>query len=158
MSQPSSAAGIGGGTKGQRQSDRKGANTILVGAVDAALRNPLGTFDDPDDDPDGQQRTAAMEFRRRLERGNYHELFDRSLSDVIAQASQERNLATEIGALRFVLARLLAEEDDVAKLAASVARVSSVLVQATRVQRTISGEVADGLTEAMTRILAELDD
>jgi hypothetical protein len=158
VSQPCSAVGIGVGRKGQRQSDRKEANPTFVGAVDAALRHPLGAFDDSDDDPDEQRRTAAAEFCRRLERGNYHELFDRRLSDVIAQAAQERNLATEIGALRFVLARLLAEEDDIAKLAASVARVSSVLVQAARVQRAISGEVADGLTEAMTRILAELGD
>lgn len=130
----------------------------MVGAVDAVLRASGGRLADDDEDPDERRRILAADFRQRLEQGNFPALFDRKLSDVIAQAARERNLTTEIGALRFVLARLLAEENDPAKLAASVARVSSVLVQATRVQRTISGEVADGLTEAMTRILAELDD
>ncbi len=78
---------------------------------------------------------------------------------MIAQAAAERSLADEIGALRFVLARLLAEEQgqDAAKLAASVARVAGVAVQAARAQRAIGGELADGLTEALTQILAEFD-
>ncbi|HEV2106632.1 MAG TPA: hypothetical protein VGR16_00055 [Thermomicrobiales bacterium] len=130
----------------------------MADAVDTALRSASEPWAGPDEDPGELPRGAAAEFRRRLEMGDYQELLDRRLSDVIAQAAQDRSLVREIGALRFVLARLLAEEDDPAKLAASVARVSSVLVQATRAQRAISGEVADGLTEAMTRILAELDD
>ncbi|MGI8643678.1 MAG: hypothetical protein ACR2LS_06130 [Thermomicrobiales bacterium] len=128
----------------------------MIGAVDTALRAAASRADD--EDAEEQRRNAAATFRRWLEQGNFPALFDQKLSNVIAQAAQERNLSTEIGSLRFVLARLLAEEEDVGKLATSVARVSSVLVQATRVQRTIGGEVADGLTEAMTRILAELDD
>ena len=127
----------------------------MVGAADAVAR---AVFHVEEAEAEERQQHAAAEFRRRLEQGSFAALFERRLGEVIAEAAQERNLSTEIGALRFVLARLLAEEADVAKLAASVARVSAVLVQATRVQRTISGEVADGLTEAMTRILAELDD
>jgi hypothetical protein len=76
---------------------------------------------------------------------------------VIAQAAAERSLADEIGALRVVLARLLLEEDDLAKLVPGVARLTSVTVQAARAQRAIVGEQADGLTEAIAQILAELD-
>lgn len=128
----------------------------MVGVVDAVP--PAASFHGDDEESRERRKNAAAAFRRRLAEGSFPALFDQKLRDVIAEASRERNLSTEIGSLRFVLARLLAEEEDVGKLAASVARVSSVLVQATRVQRTIGGEVADGLTEAMTRILAELDD
>lgn len=145
--------------KGRRRPrDQREVNGEVADAVDTALRSAFKPWDGSDEDPGEQRRGAAAEFRRRLEMGDYQELLDRQLSDVIAQAAQDRSLVREIGALHFVLTRLLAEEDDSAKLAASVARVSSVLVQAARVQRAISGEVADGLTEAMTRILAELDD
>ena len=76
---------------------------------------------------------------------------------MIAQAAAERGVLEEIGALRLVLARLLVEEDDLTKLAANVARVASVAVQAARAQRTIDGEVAQSLTEALTQILIEMD-
>ncbi len=98
-----------------------------------------------------------MRFRRRLKQGDYQSLFEGRLKEVIAQAAAERSLTDEIGALRFVLARLLAEEEDVTKLATSVARVATVAIQAARTQRAISGELADGLTEALTQILTELD-
>lgn len=97
------------------------------------------------------------EFRRRLDEGDYRRLFDEKLKTVIGQAAIERGLADEIGALRVVLARLLLEETDLSKLVAGVARLASVTVQAARAQRAIAGEMADGLTEAIAQILAELD-
>jgi hypothetical protein len=100
---------------------------------------------------------AGAEFRRRLEEGEYRRLFDEKLKQVIAQAAIERGLADEIGALRVVLARLLLEEDDLSKLVSGVARLASVTVQAARAQRTIAGEVGDGLAEAINQYLAELE-
>ncbi|HEY7036016.1 MAG TPA: hypothetical protein VH482_32080 [Thermomicrobiales bacterium] len=104
-----------------------------------------------------ERTAAAAEFRRRLDEGDYRGLFDQTLREVIAQAAAERGLADEIGALRVVLARLLLEEADLSKLVTGVARLASVTVQATRAQRAIAGEQADGLTEAIAQILAELD-
>ncbi len=104
-----------------------------------------------------RRRRAAVRFRRRLKQGDYQGLFEGRLKEVIAQAAAERSLTDEIGALRFVLARLLAEEDDLTKLATGVARVATVAIQAARTQRAISGELPDGLTEALTQILTELD-
>jgi hypothetical protein len=92
-----------------------------------------------------------------LGEGDYQRLFDGPLREVIAQAAAERGLADEIGALRVVLARVLVEEDDLSKLVAGVSRLASVTVQAARAQRAIAGEQADGLTEAIAQILAELD-
>jgi hypothetical protein len=100
---------------------------------------------------------AVAEFRRRLESGDYRQLFDDKLKDVIAQAAAERGLTDEIGALRVVLARLLLEEEDLSRLVNGVSRLTSVTVQASRAQRAIAGEMADGLTEAIAQILAELD-
>ena len=99
----------------------------------------------------------AAEFRRRLDEGDYRRLFDAKLKEVIGQAAAERGLADEIGALRVVLARLLLEEEDLSRLVSGVARLASVTVQATRAQRAIVGDQADGLTEAIAQILAELD-
>ncbi len=115
-----------------------------------------------DGEADGEEagerrRRAGEAFRRRVEAGDSRGLFDRRLGEVIAQAAAERSLADEIGALRYVLARLLAEEEDPAKLAASVARVAGVAVQAARAQRAVTGDLADGLTAALTQILTELD-
>jgi hypothetical protein len=104
-----------------------------------------------------ERARRAKRFRERLEEGNYRALFDDYLARVITEAAAERGLVEEIGALRLVLARLLVEEDDLSKLAANVARVASVAVQAARAQRAITGEVAQGLTEALTQILIELD-
>ena len=71
--------------------------------------------------------------------------------------STEPGLGEEIGALRFVLQRLLAEEDDLARLAAGVARIASVVVQAAKAQQTMTGNQSDELAEALLTALAELD-
>jgi len=59
--------------------------------------------------------------------------------------------------LRFVLARLLAEEEDLSRLAGNVSRVVSVAVAAAKAQRAINGEVAQGLVDAFTHILLEVN-
>jgi hypothetical protein len=69
----------------------------------------------------------------------------------------EPGLSEEIGALRFVLQRLLAEEDDLARLATGVARIASVVVQAAKAQQTMTGNRSDELAEALLAALADLD-
>lgn len=80
----------------------------------------------------------------------------------MAQAAAGQGLADEIGALRVTLARLLVEEPDATRLAAAVARVAGVAVQAIRTQQAIGGEggPADeaALTALLCRLLGELDD
>jgi hypothetical protein len=71
--------------------------------------------------------------------------------------TSDAGLAEEIGALRFVLQRLLAEEDDLARLAAGVARIASVVVQAAKAQQTMTGNRSDELAEALLMALADLD-
>lgn len=118
---------------------------------------PGGWTEDGAVEARAERRAALEELRRRLAEGDYRTLYERRLGEVIAQAAALGGLADEIGALRFVLARLLAEEDDVSKLATGVARVTAVAVNAARTQRAISGDAAEGLTAALTQILIELD-
>ena len=102
----------------------------------------------------------AKIFEQRLASKNYLALFDPRVIRVMndAAAHLEKNgLGDEIGALRFVMARLLAEEEDITRLAGNVSRLVSVTVQAAKARRAISGEVANGLIEALTTILVELE-
>ena len=103
---------------------------------------------------------AADVFRERLERGQYRGLFDLNVQQVIDQAAAqvtEHGLIDELGALRMVLARILLEEQDLSRMVTNVTRVASVAVRAAQAQRVISGQAADGLTDALTTILVEVN-
>lgn len=105
--------------------------------------------------PPFEERDAAELFQERLAQGDYRSLLEPEVWEAIDSAGAERGLSNEIGLLRVVLVRLLSEEPDPSRLAQGVARVTSVLVQAARAQRAISGESAEGLAEAVTQILME---
>ena len=115
------------------------------------------TADRPSRTESGRRRAAKAAFRERLEAGDYRELFGGRLGEVMAQAAEEAGVADELGALRVVMARLLTEEEDLVVLAPLIARIASVSIQAARVQRAISGQLAESLTEALTTILADLE-
>jgi len=75
----------------------------------------------------------------------------------IAEQGRRESLAEEIGALRAVLARLLATDGaDVGRLSQSVPRVVNAIVRALRAQRLLAGETAGDLNEMLMRILADL--
>lgn len=76
----------------------------------------------------------------------------------IAEQGRRESLAEEIGALRAVLARLLATDGaDAGRLSQSVPRVVNAIVRALRAQRLLAGETAGDLNEMLTRILADLN-
>ena len=105
----------------------------------------------------GRRRAAKAAFLARVESGDYRELFGGRLGEVMAQAAEEAGVAAELGALRIVMARMMEEEDDLVVMAGLVARVASVSIQAARIQRAITGQLAESLTDAVTTILADLD-
>ena len=140
-----------------RRHDPIGPDVVTGSGWRRVLPGTRSEAADDEEDAGERRRRAGALFRKRLAQGDYRALFERRLGEVIAQAAADRSLTDEIGALRFVLARLLAEEDDLTKLATSVARVAAVAIQGARAQRAISGEAAGDLTDAVTRILAELD-
>lgn len=88
-------------------------------------------------------------------------VLDERIEEVVARFARDANLereslSEEIGALRVLLARLLAEEEDPARLATSIPRVVDAVVRAVRAQRAIGGEMADSLSGAVTQVLIEL--
>lgn len=105
---------------------------------------------------EGNESSAAERFRRRIAQGQYRQLFDVSLARILAQAAEHRDLDDEVGAVRFALARLIAEEPNPARLALGVARLTHAAVATSRERRECAQGQPDGLTEAMVRILAEL--
>ena len=104
-----------------------------------------------------RRRAAAAEFRARLEAGDYRGLFGRQVAGLMAQAAAEAGVDDEIAILRIVMARLVAEEDDPVTLAKAISRVAAVSITAARARRAINGQLAEGLTDAITSILAEID-
>lgn len=110
-----------------------------------------------DDAASPADRNLAEEFQERLDAGDWRQLPSPALRAVIDQAGAEPGLDDEIGVLRVVLARLLAEERDPTKLAAGAARIASVAVQAARARHALQGQQAENLTDAIAQILTELD-
>jgi hypothetical protein len=104
-----------------------------------------------------QRQAAAAEFRRRLEEGDYKGLFGGRLGSLMVQAAAEDGLDDVVGILRIVMAKLMVEEHDPVIQAKSLSRVAGVLIQAAKAKRAINGQLAEGLTDAITSILAELD-
>ena len=114
--------------------------------VPAAERAPAGsgTAAAPPTVTRVQGRRAVSELRRLEE-------LARGLA-----AGDAASLAGEIGAARLVLARLLREEADPVRLADGIAKAASVVFKARHLERLASGEAAESLAAAATRILEEL--
>lgn len=110
--------------------------------------------------PPAAQDAAAADplalFEAAVAGGSYAGLFGEKLRAVLADAAAQGSVDNEIGVLRYTLARVIAEERDPGRLAAAVARISAVIVQAMRAKRQISGELAEGITDAVAVILEEL--
>jgi hypothetical protein len=102
-----------------------------------------------------RRREAAAAFRARLDAGDYRGLFGERLNELMTQAASDGGVADELAMLRIVMARLLAEETDPVVLAKAISRVAAVSIQAARAQRAINGQLAEGLTDALTAILTE---
>lgn len=96
-------------------------------------------------------------FRERVESGRYADLLDERVRRVLREGAAIPGLDEELGAVRFALAKLLAEELDASKLAAGVARLTSAAVQAMKLDR-VRGDAAEtSLAELIEEILVDLD-
>lgn len=116
------------------------------------------SFADRLDREDHERRhQAAADFRDRLDAGDYRGLFGGRIGGIMQQAASESGVDDEIAILRIVMARLVAEETDPVTLAKAISRVAAVSIQAARARRAISGQIAEGLTDAITTILMEMD-
>jgi hypothetical protein len=117
----------------------------------------------------GRGRDTLRGERNRETSERERALFERRVQEVLGRLEQlmaagpssgsvsgRESLDQEIESLRLVLARLLAEEADPARLATSIPRVVDAVVRAIRAQRTLNGALAEGFTEALTQVLLEL--
>lgn len=78
------------------------------------------------------------------------------LGEIRETEGSELTLREEIGVLRLVLARVLAEEPDLNRQAASVPRIINTVIRAAQAQRLLAGTKSEAITEALTQILIEL--
>lgn len=82
---------------------------------------------------------------------------DLALRHEIEAAGRGDSLVEEVGALRVVLLRLLAERgDDPLDLAASIPRVVNATVRALQARRALAADKASDLTDTITTILQEM--
>jgi hypothetical protein len=97
-------------------------------------------------------------FQERMAHGRYDDLFAASLRMVLREGAAVRGVDIELGAIRFTIAKLLAEEPDAGKLAVSIARLTTAAVQLIKLGQTL-GDAADAsLAALLEEILIELDE
>ena len=115
---------------------------------------PAGDVDHADE---AGREAIRAEARRRLRHaiagGDYDGLLDPALWRLFDTAAETTGFGREIGALRFAMARLLAEEEDPRHLATHLARVATTIVRATQAQG--KGIAPDDPVRAA--LLAEID-
>jgi hypothetical protein len=97
------------------------------------------------------------QFRERIADGRFDDLLEGPLQRVLQEAAAIRGMDIELGALRFALAKLLAEETDASKLASGLARLTSAIAQAQKVQLTIGNATDASLAALLNEILIDLE-
>lgn len=90
----------------------------------------------------------ANEVARRL----YQDLFTSGERAALAGAAESNDLEQELGLLRVLIRRSVAEGQDLETVSRSIAR----LAQALRVQHVVKGQAAKNLDEALAKVLAEV--
>lgn len=103
------------------------------------------------------QALARARTQHAIAAGDYDALLDPAhwrLLDAAAAAEPD-GFQREIGALRVVMARLLAEEDDPGKLATHLSRLTMTIVRARLAQATLAAGADDPLRRQLLSLLAE---
>lgn len=95
---------------------------------------------------EGRARRAAVWLDR----------LERDAARIIEESGAQGDLVDEVGALRYALMRVLAEIQDPVELSLAVSRIVNATKGALVAQRVVSGDTASDLTEALTRVLAEM--
>lgn len=113
-----------------------------------------------DRDPGQEEaRTLARErIRRAMAGGDYDGLLDPALWRLLDLAAATSGFGREIGALRFAMARLLAEEEDPRQLATYLAKVTTMIVRATQAQRQSISTADDPIRAALLSAVDERDE
>lgn len=110
--------------------------------------------EDEEDDPRKELRAA---FERRVDRGRYDELLSPQIRALMQSGAAIRGLDEELGAIRYALQKLMAEEQDANKLAAGIARLTSASVQAMKLGQMLGDASDASLADLFNEILSEFD-
>lgn len=108
-----------------------------------------------DDTGDHEDRRAS--FQQRVRHGEYQSLYDASIRVLIEQGAAIEGIEQELGAVRFALAKLMAEEEDAGKLAIGVARLASATVQLLKVIKPAATDSDEPAIASLNRILIDLE-
>lgn len=128
-----------------------GCGRWIRAGEECCARHGMGPEPGSDEDG-GRDRLAA--FRARLAAGDADALVGPELRAGLRGIGAEPGVDAEVGALRVALARLLEEEGDASRLAAGIARVTGVAMQAARLR---PGGNNEETRATLRRVLAEID-
>jgi hypothetical protein len=106
--------------------------------------------------PDDPVADPGERFYAALAPGDFDALLGRSLRRALRQAAADPGLDLEVGALRLTLIRLLDAESDPHRLAADIARVARVALQAAALRPAPDTE-SDKIRSHLEREFAILD-
>jgi transposase len=110
-----------------------------------------------EDDEDPREALQAT-FQRRVACGRYDELLNPEVRALIQTGAGIRGLDEELGAIRYALQKLIAEEPDAGRLAAGIARLTSASVQVMKLGQALGDATDASLSDLLNEILADLDD
>lgn len=106
---------------------------------------------------DSGRRLALERLRRAAAVGDYDGLLDPALWRLLDAAALTVGFGREIGALRFAMARLLAEEQDPRQLSLHLSRITMTIVRATQA-RPPAAPAEDPVRAALLAEVGNLND
>jgi hypothetical protein len=104
---------------------------------------------------------TARAFRQQVLRGEYAAVFSAKFEEMLTESGQEHDLTEEIGMLRIAMRRVLTEEEEPAKMAHGLAKLSGALGRAIHLQetreRTQGDDEEERLADVLNQILIDLE-
>jgi hypothetical protein len=111
-------------------------------------------------DPLDERRKRIDRFTDLVRSGKHAELIDAVLQAAIDASASKSSLATEIGALRLMLQRVVATElldGDLRETTQTMTRLVDAIIRALRMEQTLAASFEDDLRAAVTRAFADLE-
>ncbi len=107
------------------------------------------------------RKETARAFRQQVLRGEYAAVFSSKFEEMLAETGQEHDLTGEIGMLRIAMRRVLTEEEQPARMAHGLAKLSGALGRAIFLQeqreRTQGEDSEERLADVLNQILIDLE-
>lgn len=104
-----------------------------------------------------EQRRQA--FAAAIRSGQAADALEACVRETVTLAGQGIDVSFELGALRLLLQQVVAVDSldgDPRQTALTATRLTDAIARLVRMQRTVSGDQADDISSAMTRLLLEL--